>query len=153
MATQGQSWWSKYELADLVTTEGQPGSVRTLSFAGCDEATLAPDAAAIEAAQQRELAARPAATAAARRALYQRVDVPRFRLNDGHSIPDIGLGTWKAAPGEVRSAVHIALQAGYRHIDCASVYQNEEEVGDALDHVLQQGLVPRDELYICSKVW
>ncbi|KAI7845264.1 hypothetical protein COHA_001306 [Chlorella ohadii] len=59
----------------------------------------------------------------------------------------------KAAPGEVRQAVHVALQAGYRHIDCASVYQNEEEVGDALDHVLRNGLVPRQELYICSKVW
>ncbi|PRW56478.1 aldo-keto reductase family 4 member C9-like [Chlorella sorokiniana] len=76
-----------------------------------------------------------------------------FPLRDGTRIPAVGLGTWKAAPGEVRQAVHVALQAGYRHIDCASVYQNEEEVGDALDHVLRNGLLPRSELYICSKVW
>lgn len=114
---------------------------------------LARDAEAVAAAERRELEARPAATAAARRALYAKIDVPCFKLRDGHTIPAVGLGTWKAGPGEVRTAVHISLQAGYRHIDCASVYQNEEEVGDALDHVLHNGLVPRSELFICSKVW
>lgn len=152
MAAEAEPWWAKYEVAGPSGSADASG-VRVLSFAGLDAAAAAADAAAVAAAEQREVAARPAATAAAQRALYVRVDVPSFTLRDGRRIPAVGLGTWKAGPGEVRTAVHIALQAGYRHIDCASVYQNEEEVGDALEHVLSKGLVPRQELYICSKVW
>jgi hypothetical protein len=150
MAAQTQPWWAKYEVEGPTQSLD---SVRLLSFAGREGAVAAGDAAAVAAAEQQELAARPTATAAAQQALYARVNVPCFTLRDGNRIPAVGLGTWKAGPGEVRSAVHIALQAGYRHIDCASVYQNEEEVGDAVDHVLSRGLVPRQELYICSKVW
>lgn len=62
-------------------------------------------------------------------------------------------GTWKADKGQVRLAVHQALQAGYRHIDCASVYQNEEEVGEALEVALSGAHVAREELFICSKAW
>ena len=95
--TQAAPWWAKYEQG------GAPDGVRVLSFAGpAAAAAAADDAPAVEAAVARERAARPQAAAAAQRALYQHVDVPTFALNDGTRIPAIGLGTWKAAPGEVR---------------------------------------------------
>lgn len=74
-------------------------------------------------------------------------------FSNGDSIPAIGLGTWKSAPGEVYQAVLWALQAGYRHIDCAAVYQNEKEVGDALTKAFADGLVRREEIFITSKLW
>lgn len=98
--------------------------------------------------------ARTHALSHAQKSKYRHIDnMPFFTLNNGSTLPAIGLGTWKAERGQVRSAVHIALQAGYRHIDCASVYQNEEEVGDALHYAISNGFIPREKLYVCSKVW
>jgi alcohol dehydrogenase (NADP+) len=69
-------------------------------------------------------------------------------------MPVLGLGTWKAASGgEVGAAVSTALEAGYRHIDAAAVYGNEEEVGQALSSVLSGGAISREELFITSKLW
>jgi len=84
---------------------------------------------------------------------YKKVDIPVMPLKDGTSIPAVGLGTWNAEKGQVRDVVYEAIKAGYRHIDCASVYQNEEEVGDVLKHVVTKGFVDRKELFICSKLW
>ena len=56
-----------------------------------------------------------------------------YRLNNGVEIPVLGFGTWKAADGEeAYQAVLAALKAGYRHIDTAAIYQNEESVGRAI---------------------
>ncbi|PIC47226.1 hypothetical protein B9Z55_006651 [Caenorhabditis nigoni] len=78
---------------------------------------------------------------------------PSLKLNSGHSIPTIGLGTWQSKPGEVAAAIKTAVAAGYRHIDCAHVYQNQKEVGEALKEILDEGKVKREELFITSKIW
>jgi alcohol dehydrogenase (NADP+) len=82
--------------------------------------------------------------------------VPYRTLDTGARIPVIGLGTFGSdhvSPAQVAAAVKEAIALGYRHIDCASVYGNEAEIGAALAEVLASGLVKREELWITSKVW
>lgn len=73
-------------------------------------------------------------------------------LNDGNKIPQIGLGTWLSKPGEVANAVEVAVKNGYRHLDLAKIYQNQEEIGTALKKVIPS-VVKREELFITSKLW
>lgn len=73
-----------------------------------------------------------------------------IELNDGRFIPRLAFGTFDLADGdEATAAVTCAIEAGYRHIDCARFYGNEKGVGAAL----AASGVPRDELFIASKVW
>jgi len=74
-----------------------------------------------------------------------------FSNND--TMPAFGLGTWKSAPGEVKKAIIEAIKIGYRHIDCAAIYANETEIGEALAECFEKGLVKREELWITSKLW
>ncbi|MEB3198400.1 MAG: aldo/keto reductase [Candidatus Sericytochromatia bacterium] len=76
--------------------------------------------------------------------------IANLTLNNGVTIPQLGLGVYEAAAGqEAYDAVQQALQLGYRHIDTASIYGNEADVGRA---VRDAGL-PRSELFVVSKVW
>lgn len=68
-------------------------------------------------------------------------------------LPILGLGTWKARPGEVGEAVREAIRLGYRHIDCAAIYANEAEIGKVLEESIRSGEVTREELWVTSKLW
>ena len=73
-----------------------------------------------------------------------------YTLNNGISIPVLGFGTWKAESGEVAyQAVLEALKAGYRHIDTATIYRNEESVGRAI----RDSGIPRQEIFVTTKLW
>lgn len=94
-----------------------------------------------------------------------------FKLNTGASIPALGLGmpnlppshawlkfdrivgTWQSPKGEVKKAVAHALQVGYRHIDCAYCYQNEDEVGEGLAEGFKSTNVKREDVFITTKLW
>ena len=74
---------------------------------------------------------------------------PHLGFNDGHSIPQLGLGVWQLDDDEAQRVVSDAIEVGYRHIDTARVYKNEAGVGRA---IAASG-VPRNELFITTKLW
>lgn len=81
--------------------------------------------------------------------------VPAVTLPSGAKLPMIGLGTFGNdcySPQRIAEAVGYALSIGYRHIDCASVYGNEDAIGVALEQGIRSG-IPREELWITSKLW
>jgi len=75
------------------------------------------------------------------------------KFENGDEMPIIGLGTYKSKPSEIFDAIICALESGYRHIDCASIYNNEKEIGEALAKAFKEGIVTREELFITSKLW
>jgi 2,5-diketo-D-gluconate reductase A len=74
---------------------------------------------------------------------------PTVEFNDGHSIPQLGYGVFKVPADEAERAVSQALEAGYRHIDTAAIYGNEEGVGAA---IAKSGIA-RSELFVTTKLW
>ncbi|XP_057743594.1 aldo-keto reductase family 4 member C10-like [Arachis stenosperma] len=80
-------------------------------------------------------------------------DLRFFELNTGAKIPSIGLGTWRVGSADVAHTLATAIKVGYRHIDCAHIYGNEKEIGDALKELFANGVVKRDEMWITSKLW
>ena len=76
-------------------------------------------------------------------------NVPDVALNDGTSMPQVGLGVFQVSNDAASDAVQSALSAGYRSIDTAAVYRNEAGVGDGL----RASSVPRDDAYVTTKLW
>ena len=77
-----------------------------------------------------------------------------LKLRTGGSMPSVGLGTWKSASSGAGQAVKYALtKCGYRHIDCAAIYGNEREIGVAFESVFNSGTLPREKVFITSKLW
>jgi diketogulonate reductase-like aldo/keto reductase len=71
-------------------------------------------------------------------------------LNNGVEMPQLGLGVFQSAVGsETENAVRFALDAGYKHIDTAAIYNNEREVGN----IVRAGIVPRESVFVTSKLW
>ena len=75
--------------------------------------------------------------------------VPTLTLNDGHTIPQLGFGVFKVEPEETTRIVSDALQVGFRHIDTAAIYGNEEGVGAA---IAASG-ISRSDLFVTTKLW
>ncbi|XVF55202.1 hypothetical protein PTKIN_Ptkin06aG0017900 [Pterospermum kingtungense] len=76
-----------------------------------------------------------------------------FELNTGAKIPSVGLGTYGAKHGVIQNTVITAIKVGYRHIDCASMYNNEKEIGIALKKLFNERIVKRQDIWITSKLW
>ncbi|XP_059768209.1 dihydrodiol dehydrogenase 3 isoform X3 [Balaenoptera ricei] len=79
-----------------------------------------------------------------------------LELNDGHFVPVLGFGTY--APEEVPKSealevTKFAIDVGFRHIDCAHLYQNEEQVGQAIRSKIADGTVKREDIFYTSKLW
>ncbi len=76
-----------------------------------------------------------------------------LKFSNGDTMHAIGLGTWKATGDEVKKAVKDALHVGYRHIDTAAAYGNEEKIGEALAEIFAEGEIFREDVFITSKLW
>lgn len=74
---------------------------------------------------------------------------PTITLNDGRTIPQLGLGVWQASNEQAAAAVRTALQAGYRHVDTAAIYDNETGVGEGI----RSAGVKREEIFVTTKLW
>ena len=72
-----------------------------------------------------------------------------FQMNNGNRIPVVAMGSWDSRGDEGYQACLDALEAGYRHLDTASYYENEAQVGAAV----RDSGIPREEIFVTSKIW
>jgi diketogulonate reductase-like aldo/keto reductase len=78
----------------------------------------------------------------------------RIRLNHGSGmLPAVGFGTLIPDPIVTKQATKAALEAGFRHLDCAERYRNEEAVGDAIEESFKAGILRREDLFVTTKLW
>ena len=77
------------------------------------------------------------------------MSVPTIKLNDGNTMPQLGLGVWQASDAEARAAVRHAIESGYRSVDTASIYRNENGVGQGV----KDAGVQRSEIFLTTKIW
>ncbi|ERE78569.1 aldo-keto reductase family 1 member C18 isoform X2 [Cricetulus griseus] len=80
----------------------------------------------------------------------------KMELNDGHHIPVLGFGTYvteEHLKKKSMDSTKIAIDVGFRHIDCAHMYQNEKEVGQAIQSKIEDGTVKREDIFCTSKLW
>ncbi|MGC0318870.1 aldo/keto reductase [Kitasatospora acidiphila] len=75
--------------------------------------------------------------------------IPGITLNNGVVIPQLGFGVWQVPDEEAAAAVRTAIEAGYRSIDTAAIYENEAGTGEGI----RQAGVPREELFLTTKLW
>ncbi|MBT5017955.1 MAG: aldo/keto reductase [Planctomicrobium sp.] len=76
-----------------------------------------------------------------------------IELTSGDQLPSVGLGVWKIDPANVGAVVSTAIEFGYRHLDCACDYGNEEGVGDGIRDALDSNFCKREDLWVTSKLW
>lgn len=77
--------------------------------------------------------------------------LPPIALSTGAAIPPIGFGTWQIPAEDAGAMVLEAVRTGYRHLDCAAIYENEAAIGGAMDGILR--LADRQALFVTSKLW
>jgi diketogulonate reductase-like aldo/keto reductase len=81
--------------------------------------------------------------------MTEETKIPLLTLNNGVTLPTIGLGVFQTPPDETAQAVRTALETGYRHIDTAAAYQNEQAVGEGI----RASDVSRDQIFVETKIW
>lgn len=74
-------------------------------------------------------------------------------LNSGYQMPMVGLGTWKLEKDKIEKCIRVAIKEGYKHIDTASRYGNEEDIGNCLQKLFKENIIKREEIFITSKLW
>lgn len=78
----------------------------------------------------------------------------KITLSNNYEMPGLGFGTWQSAAGDITvEAVKTAIQSGYRNIDTAAAYNNEESVGQAIRESISEFSVPRQEIFVSTKLW
>ena len=76
-----------------------------------------------------------------------------IRLYNGVEVPVLGIGTFMISPEDTEKSVYAALKLGYRMIDTANAYMNEEAIGKALKKAVNDGIVAREEVFVSTKIW